>query len=120
MIKIRTAEELALGKPRAQYTDWSPDELKREIRKLKEKYKELDQAKIDELWPSYYNALMSVAQNSLDAMRKVESLVIGIKKSRFMAIKAIATPEIASLHEFIEEIEKEEALQDITIKLGGK
>ncbi len=111
MIKIRTPEELALGKPRAQYTDWSPEALKREIRKLKEEIKEIRRERIDKLWPTYYSAQLALARNSMDAMTKV------LKCKDIRAVKMIAEVEIAALIELISELENEEASQDIVIKL---
>lgn len=102
------------------YDNWTPDQLRGEIAKLQAKVTEVRQARIDELWPSYYNALTAMARNSLEAMTQVESLVIGNKNPRDKKIKKIVATEIASLHEFIEEIEIENALQDITVNTGGK
>lgn len=102
------------------YDNWTPDQLRGEITKLQAKVKEVRQARIDELWPTYYEAQITLAQSSLEVMTQIESLVIGIKKSRFMAIKDIVSAEIASLHKFIEEIKIENTLQDITVNTGEK
>lgn len=95
------------------YDNWTPDQLKAEIEKQKVRRRKVRRARIDEIWPSYYNALMAMALNSTDAMRNM-LVCSSIKK-----VYQIARAEIASLQEFIDEIEKQNELQDTVINLIG-
>lgn len=105
---------MTLWKPRKQYTDWTPEQLKYEITKLKAEITEVRKARIDKLWPSYYNAQITAAKSSMDAMTQV------LECGSIKQAEQTAQAEIASLKEFITELEEENELQDITINLGGK
>ncbi len=61
-----------------------------------------------------YEDLINPARHSLEAMSKV------LKCKSLAAVKAIAEPEIASLIEYISDLEGENKNEDITINLGGK
>lgn len=96
------------------YDNWTPKELRCEITKLQAKVKEVCKARIDELWPTYFNAQITAAKSSMDAMTQV------LEYGSIKQAEQTAQAEIASLIIFISELEDENALQDITINLGGK
>lgn len=84
-------------------------ELTQEVAQLQARIKEVRQARIDELWPTYYEAQITLARNSMEAMTKIQEI------ARVQEVVDIATAEIASLIIFILELESENDGTDIVI-----
>ena len=89
------------------------EELELEAVRLQARIREVRQARIDELWPTYYKAQITLARNSMDLLTKVLKQLEECKNVK--TIKATIKAEIASLIIFIDELEKENDDQDITI-----